>query len=64
MDRKNGKTVGMIKGRAKNVWNFPSYEFWNNLGCLVLVPTFDLGGSRLWKKEEEKMISKDNIINV
>ena len=34
-----------------------SCEFWKNIGCLVSAPTFGLGGSRLWEKEEELKLS-------
>ena len=45
-----------------NVWyckvsRLPSNEFWKNIGCLVSAPTFGLGGSRLWEKEEELKLS-------
>ena len=34
-----------------------SCEFWKNIGCLLSEPTFGLGGSRLWEKEEEQKLS-------
>ena len=45
-----------------NVWyrkfrRFSSNEFWKNVGCLVSAPTFGLGESRLWEKEEELKLS-------
>ena len=30
--------------------------FWNNIGCLILAPTFGLGGLKLLKKEDTKNI--------
>ena len=54
VDEENGKQ--RVKG---NVWyrkvrRFSSSEFWKNIGCLVSAPTFGIGGSRLWEKEEGK----------
>ena len=49
----------MNKGNVqyRKVRRFSSCEFWNNIGCLVSAPTFGLGGSRLWEKEEEQKLS-------
>ena len=43
-----------VKGivRFRKVRRFSSSEFWRNIGCMVSAPTFGLGGSRLWEKEE------------
>ena len=57
MDEENGNQ--RVKGnvRYRKVRRFSSCEFWKNIGCLVSVPTFGLGGSRLWEKEEEQKLS-------
>ena len=55
----NGKYVVMLNVRAWKVWQFSSNKFWKNIGCLVSAPTFGLGGSRLWEKEEAQEISGD-----
>ena len=49
----------MVKGnvRYRKVRRFSSSGFWENIGCLVSAPTFGLGGSRLWEKEEGKKLS-------
>ena len=48
-----------VKGnvRYRKVRRFSSCEFWKNIGCLVSAPTFGIGGSRLWEKEEEQKLS-------
>ena len=46
-------------GWYQKVRRFSSNGFWKNIGCLISAPTFDLGVSRLWKKESEiKIIVK------
>ena len=49
----------LVKGnvRYRKFRPFSSCEFWKNIGCLVLAPTFGIGGSRLWEKEEEQKLS-------
>ena len=66
MDEENDKYVGMVNERARKVWRFSSNEFWKNVGCLVLDPTFGLHGSRMWGKEEETEISgkKEDTFNL
>ena len=57
LDKENGKQ--RVKGNVR-YWKFrclSSCEFWKNIGCLVSAPTFGLGGSRLWEKEEEQKLS-------
>ena len=58
VDVKNGKDVGMVKGRAQKFQWFSRKEFWNNSSCLILYPTFGLGGLWIWDKEEAQNISK------
>ena len=42
---------------------FTRNEFWKNIGCIVSAPTFGLGESRLWEKEEDiKIIGKKRKI--
>ena len=52
VDEANGKSVEMVNGRSWKRWHFPSNAFWNNIVCIVSYPTFGLGGSSLWEKEE------------
>ena len=47
----------MVNGRYQNFWQFSSNGFWKNIGCLVSAPTFGLGGSGLWEKEEDLKLS-------
>ena len=57
VDEESGKQ--RVKGnvRYRKVCRLSSCEFWKNIGCLVSAPTFGLGGSRLWEKEEEQKLS-------
>ena len=57
VDEKNGKVMRIENGGYKKVRQFSSSEFWKNICGLVSDPTFGLGGSRLWEKEEEIKIS-------
>ena len=62
MNRKVDKENRKLFNKG-NVWylkvcRFSSNEFWKNIGCLVSAPTFGLGGSRLWEKEEELKLSR------
>ena len=50
MGEKNGKSVGMVNGKAWIFWSFSSNEFVKNFGCIVSDPTFGLGVFRLWDK--------------
>ena len=50
IDEDNWKSVVMVKRRSRKVRRFSSNEFWRNIGCLILAPTFGLGGKILWKK--------------
>ena len=53
VDEENGKQ--RVKGivRYRKVRRFSSCELWKNSGCLVSAPTFGIGRSKLWDKEEE-----------
>ena len=51
-DEKNGRAVGMVRGRDWKFWRFSSNEFWNNIHCIVSDPAFGIGWSRIWEKEE------------
>ena len=44
VDEDNGKSVGMVNRRARNIRRFSSNEFWKIIGCLISAPTFGLGG--------------------
>ena len=57
VDEDNVKAVAMVNGRYEKFWRFSSNEFCRNIGCLFLDPTFGIGGSRLWEKEEAQNIS-------
>ena len=57
VDEDNGKAMGIGNGRYQKVRRFSSNKFWKNIGCLVSTPSFGLGGSRLYEKEEEMKIS-------
>ena len=52
LDEENGKASNKGNVRYRKVHQFSSNKFWKNIGCLVSAPTFGLGGSRLWEKEE------------
>ena len=56
LEEDNGRAMGMVKGNASKIRRFSSNEFWKNIGCLILDPTFGLGGLRLWEKEEAQKI--------
>ena len=47
---KKGRYVGMGKGSINTVWRFSINEFWDNIGCIVLAPTFGIGRLSLWRK--------------
>ena len=57
VDDGNGKALNKGNVRYRKVRRFSGNEFWKNIGCLVSAPTFGLGGSRLWEKEEEIKLS-------
>ena len=61
MNKKVDGDNGMhrVKGnvRFRKVRRFSSSELWKNIGCLVSAPTFGLGGSRLWEKEDKQKLS-------
>ena len=57
VDEENGKQLNKGNDWYCKVRCFSSYEFWKNIGCLVSAPTFGIGGSRLWEKEEELKLS-------
>ena len=57
VDEENGKASNKGNVRYQKVRRFSSNEFWKNIGCLVSAPTFGLGGSRLWEKEEDLKLS-------
>ena len=48
VDEDNGKALNKGNVQYRKVRLFSINEFWENIGCLVSVPTFDLGGLRLW----------------
>ena len=52
--------------RYREFHQFFSNKFWKNIGCLISDHTFGLGGSRLWKKEDDIKLSgkKRNIRSI
>ena len=54
VDEDNKRALGMGKVGIRKAQRFSINEFWKNIGCLVLSYTFVIGGSILWKNEEEK----------
>ena len=48
VDEDNGKSLGKVNVRYRKVRRFSGNTFWKNIGCLVLAPTFSIGGSRVW----------------
>ena len=52
VDEDNGKTLNKGNVMYRKVCQFSRNGFWKNIGCPISDPTFDLGGSRLWNKEE------------
>ena len=43
VDEYNGKVMGTENVRYRNVCRFSMNEFWNNIGCIIIAPTFGLG---------------------
>ena len=52
VDEENGKAFNKGNVRYRKFRRFSRKEFWENISCLVSAPTFGLGGSSLWEKEE------------
>ena len=48
VDEDNGKSLGMGNGRYRKFCRFSRNEFGKNIG---FIPTFGLGGSRVWDME-------------
>ena len=44
VDKDKERAVGLVKVRAQEFQRLSSSEFWKNIHCLVLDPTFSLGG--------------------
>ena len=61
VDKVNGRSVVMVKGKLQKVQRFLSNEFRKNIGCLVLALTFGLGGYMLWDKEEKQKTSEKKV---
>ena len=58
VNEENGRAMVMGKGRIRKVWQFSRNKFLRTICCHISNPTFGIGGSRLWEKEEEKHISR------
>ena len=52
----NGESMAELKGQSDKVQRFSSNEFWNSIGFIISAPTFGIGISRLWEKEEAQNI--------
>ena len=61
VDEENGKSLNKGNVRYQKFVAFSRNEFWKNIGCLVSAPTFGLGGSRMWEKEEDLKLSGKNM---
>ena len=57
VDDENGKAMGIWNGPYRKVCQFSSNGFQKNIGCILSAPTFGLGGTRLWEKEDDTKIS-------
>ena len=57
LDEENCKSLGVMNGRYRKVWQFSRNEFWKNIGCLVSAHTSGIGGSTMWDKKEAQKIS-------
>ena len=53
VEEDNDKYMG--RGSIRKFRKFSRNEYWNNIGCLILTPTFVVGWSKLWEKEKGKM---------
>ena len=53
----NGKALNKGNVRYRKFRRLSTNEFWKNIGCLVSAPTFGIGGSRMWEKEDDIKIS-------
>ena len=50
VDEDHWRSMGMGRVSIRKVQRFSSNKFWNNIGCLVLSPTFGLVWLILWEK--------------
>ena len=57
VNEENGKALNKGNVRYRKFRRFSSNGFWKNIGCLFSEPTFGLGGSKLWEKEEDLKLS-------
>ena len=53
VDKYNGNVLVIGNERYRKVFRFSRNEFLENIVCLISDHTFGLGGSRMWKKEED-----------
>ena len=61
VDEDNMRDIGMVKVRIRKAWWFSSNEFWKNICCLVLDPTFGLGGLSILNKEQNISVNNSKI---
>ena len=45
VNEENGRSMG--RRRIRKFWQFSRNEYWKSIGCLILAPSFGIGGSRL-----------------
>ena len=53
VDEDNRRGGTQQNGPFWKLRQFSRNKLWKNVGCLLSAPTFDIGGSRLWKKDPE-----------
>ena len=40
-------------GKIRKIWRFTGNDFWKNIGCIILVPTFNVREDRMCDKYQE-----------
>ena len=51
VDEENGIGKSKENEQFRKLRWFSRNKFWKNIACILSVPTFGLGGSRLWEKD-------------
>ena len=52
MDEENGRGGTKEDGIFEKLRRFSRKQIWRTIGCHISAPTFSLGGSRLWEKDQ------------
>ena len=60
VDEDNGRGGTQENGQFRKLGRFSRNELWSNIGCILSAPTFGLGGSILWKKDQNISGKKRN----